>query len=140
VKYVIICLVVVALLSPVIFFYLLYTSTAPMFNEELPEEAVIGKRLWQSKGCVECHTIFGNGGYNAPDLTNSFSIRGEKWLKQFFAKPPMMRPHKQRKHPGLTPKDTRAMLAFFKLLDNIPNLGWPPKPHYTPAPKQQDGQ
>ena len=38
--------------------------------DQLSEQVVAGKRVWQKYNCNDCHTILGFGGYYAP----------EKWL------------------------------------------------------------
>src|SRR4030043_1096693 len=37
--------------------------------ENLSEQVVQGKRVWQKYNCNDCHTILGFGGYYAPDMT-----------------------------------------------------------------------
>ncbi len=131
--------IIIALIAPAIFFILLYNSLSPMLQEEIPENVVVGKRLWQSKGCVECHTLFGNGGYNAPDLTKTVEMRGKDYLEKFFAKPPMMRPHKQRKHPGLIEKEAADLIAFLAFVNEVPIIGWPPEHAKSKADNNSNG-
>src|SRR5574337_705786 len=59
-------------------------------SAEISAEVVEGKRLWQHYDCNDCHTIFGIGGYYAPDVTKTYSIRGQAWLKRFLADPHSM--------------------------------------------------
>ncbi|MHB1420171.1 MAG: c-type cytochrome [Bacillota bacterium] len=94
----------------------------------VPEEVVAGKRVWQEKGCVECHTILGNGGYSAGDVTKVISLRGQNRLEMFFQNPPVMHPSKTRKHMGLDRQQAREMIAYLRFLSRIPTEGWPPQP------------
>lgn len=43
-----------------------------------------GKRIWQEKNCIACHQIYGLGGYLGPDLTNTYSRKGENHIKAFL--------------------------------------------------------
>lgn len=51
----------------------------------------LGQQLFDSQGCVGCHTINGNGGKVGPDLTKVGSKREADWLTQWLKnpKPPM---------------------------------------------------
>ena len=41
-------------------------------NHELIDHQVVrGKELWENNNCMGCHTIMGEGGYYAPELTKS---------------------------------------------------------------------
>ena len=94
-----------------------------------PSEAAIeGKKAWQRRGCVECHTIFGNGGYNAPDLTREVSGRGVPWISHFLQDPPVMRPGTRERHPALNPDEAQSLIEYLKHLDRIVTPGWPPEP------------
>lgn len=47
--------------------YIVNTSTSA---ETLTPSVVAGKRIWEHKGCINCHTILGEGAYFAPELGN----------------------------------------------------------------------
>lgn len=46
--------------------------------------ALDGKRIFQAYNCMDCHTIVGNGGYFAPDLTKEYNAAGPAWLMAFL--------------------------------------------------------
>lgn len=48
------------------------------------QSAIVGKRVFQAYNCMDCHTIVGNGGYLAPDLTKVFKNTGPAWLAAFI--------------------------------------------------------
>jgi len=52
-------------------------------------EAKKGEELFQSKGCVACHTI-GDGKLSGPDLQGVTERREEEWLKKWIKSPDTM--------------------------------------------------
>ncbi len=97
--------------------------------EPIPEEAVLGKRVWQTHECISCHTLFGNGGYIGDDLTNIVSKRSSEELLDFMTKPPVMRPNHKKLHPGLSLEETKNLISYLEFVHKIPTLGWPPEPY-----------
>ena len=56
----------------------------PLFGKEYTEEEAMkllvkGKLVIQSRACMDCHTLLGNGAYYAPDLTKAWL--DPKWEK-----------------------------------------------------------
>lgn len=47
-------------------------------------DPVAGKRAFQAFNCMGCHTILGNGGCFAPDLTKLYGKVGPAWLEAFL--------------------------------------------------------
>ncbi len=45
-------------------------------SDQISEEVIAGKRLWQHYDCNDCHTILGIGGYYAPDASFSEARKG----------------------------------------------------------------
>ncbi len=43
-----------------------------------------GKMNWQKYNCGACHQVYGLGGYLGPDLTNTFSKKGEDYIRVFL--------------------------------------------------------
>ena len=76
-------LVIATLLSAIVFLGMtvdtLRRMPARTHSNQLSERVIEGKWLWQRYDCNDCHTILGIGGYYAPDVTKSYSIRGEAW-------------------------------------------------------------
>ena len=95
--------------------------------QETSAEVASGFAVWRSNGCEGCHTIYGQGGAFAPDLTHIYSQRGEAYLREFWVNPAAVHPN-QRVMPrfGLTISETDNLLAFLDWVDQ--NSGdWPPR-------------
>ena len=50
-------------------------------------EVVAGKDVWHKYNCINCHTLFGEGAYYAPDLTKIAKLRGEQYLTAYMQEP-----------------------------------------------------
>lgn len=98
-------------------------------SDQISAQVVEGKRLWQHYDCNDCHTILGIGGYYAPDVTKSYSVRGEAWLRQFLKNPPAMHPT-GRQMPNLRLADAEIgpVVAYLKWVSEVDTNGWPPSP------------
>lgn len=60
----------------------------PRMHQNLPSQysQLEGARVFESKGCLSCHTI-GGGDKVGPDLKGLFDRRSEKWVKDFIKNP-----------------------------------------------------
>lgn len=91
-----------------------------------------GKEVWHEYNCVNCHTLFGEGAYYAPDLTNIASQRGDQYLIQFMKDPSQFYSVDDygRLMPDLdmTDKEIRQVVAFLGWIDKVHNQDWPPRP------------
>ena len=96
-------------------------------SDQISDQVVEGKRLWQHYDCNDCHTILGIGGYYAPDVTKSYSIRGEAWLRQFLNNPAAMHPTgRQMPNFRLTAAEIGPVVAYLKWVSEVGTNGWPP--------------
>jgi cytochrome c2 len=102
-------------------------------DEEKPNEGndlhEKGEELFQSKGCVACHTI-GKGKLSGPDLMGVTQRREEKWLKEWLKSPDTMimtDPIAKEllkeflvpmPNQGLTDEDIQALIAYLKHEDS----------------------
>ncbi len=120
-------------ISVLLFALLIYHFTTNIDPQTIGTEAAAGKKVWESKGCIECHAVFGNGGYAAPDLTKTFAVRGENWLADFFRDPPMRRPSNKKRHLGLSDKEIPEMIQYLRSVSQIRLLDWPPAPILPPS-------
>jgi len=105
-------------------------STNALRPHDMPPQAAAGWEVWRNTGCEGCHTIYGQGGPYAPDLTHIFAQRGEAYLREFWANPGAFHPG-ERIMPafGLTKNETDNLFAFLEWVgQQDPAQNWPPRP------------
>ncbi len=100
-------------------------------EENLTPEVIHGKELWEKNNCMGCHTIMGEGGYYAPELTKVYERRGEGYIKAVLQSPVPWQPRGRKMVAyHMNEKDTKAMIAFLKWVGEMDLNGFPPKPDY----------
>lgn len=91
-----------------------------------------GKDVWHKYNCVNCHTLFGEGAYYAPDLTKIAQQRGEPYLRAYMRDPSQF--YDEQRHRRLMPKQNLSeeeignLIAFLDWVSKVDNAGWPPRP------------
>jgi nitric oxide reductase subunit C len=101
-------------------------------ESQLTEQVVAGKNVWHKYNCVNCHTLFGEGAYYAPDLTKIAKLRGEPYLTAYMKDPSQF--YDETRHRRLMPKQDLSeqeisnLIAFLGWVSNVDNQGWPPRP------------
>lgn len=106
---------------------------AKLTNSDALTPAVIhGKDVWHKYNCINCHTLFGEGAYYAPDLTKITQHRGEAYLQAYIRDPSKF--YDENKHRRLMPKqglsdqEITDLIAFLDWVSKVDNQGWPPRP------------
>lgn len=100
--------------------------------DKITAEVTRGKDVWHKNNCINCHTVFGEGAYYAPDLTKITKLRGEAYLQAYMRDPSKF--YDENKHRRLMPKqdlserDITDLIAFLDWVSNVDNQGWPPRP------------
>ena len=100
--------------------------------ENITDEVKRGQDVWHAKNCINCHTLFGEGAYYAPDLTKITQHRGAEYLKAFMRDP--SRFYDEQRHRRLMPKQDLSeqnisdLIAFLDWVSKVDNQGWPPRP------------
>ena len=70
-------------------------------SENLTPQVIAGKDVWHKYNCVNCHTLFGEGAYYAPDLTKIAAQRGDAYLQAYLRDPSKF--YDERRHRRLMP-------------------------------------
>jgi nitric oxide reductase subunit C len=100
--------------------------------DAITPEVKHGKDVWHKYNCINCHTLFGEGAYYAPDLTKITQHRGEAYLKAYMRDPSQF--YDERKHRRLMPKQDLSeveiadLVSFLDWVSKVDNQGWPPRP------------
>ena len=100
--------------------------------ENITPEVTHGKDVWHKYNCINCHTLFGEGAYYAPDLTKITQHRGEAYLQAYMRDPAKF--YDENKHRRLMPKQNLSekeisdLIKFLDWVSKVDNQGWPPRP------------
>ena len=95
--------------------------------DQLSEQVVAGKRVWQKYNCNDCHTILGFGAYYAPDMTKVYWRRGVEGIKAVIRNPEKFTTWRKMPRLPLTDKEMEDLVVFLKWTSEIDNQGWPPQ-------------
>ena len=87
-----------------------------------------GKKIWETRNCIGCHTLLGEGAYFAPELGNVVARYGEDGVKAFITSRPADGIPGRRSMPqfNLTEEELDAVAAFLEHVSKINNANWPP--------------
>ena len=100
--------------------------------DQLTAEVIEGKHVWHRNNCINCHTLFGEGAYYAPDLTKITQQRGEAYLTAFLRNPSQFYSEEVHRrlmpNPNLNDTEIAQVIAFLEWVGNVDNQGWPPRP------------
>jgi nitric oxide reductase subunit C len=121
----------VFLISLASFFCLIYYSTTSAKLQAISLQAAKGKLLFQRKSCIECHTVFGNGGYSGGDLTKVYGKLGKTGLRDYLTQPPIIQGAKQKRHDQLTSEESDDLIEYLAFIFSIDTNNWPPQPLYN---------
>ena len=112
--------------------YVVNTSTA---DAPLTDSGVAGKHVGEKKGCIDCHTILGEGAYFAPELGNVMKRWGVQddpqgafdalkgWMD---AMPTGIEGRRQMPQFNLSDEDYRNLADFLLWTNKIRTQNWPP--------------
>ena len=102
----------------------------------------LGKLGSQTKNCMDCHTLLGNGAYYAPDLTKAWidpawqdggvmqaltnKPTKEEAMAEFLQHPSQYATHaRMMPNLGITAKEAKGIVAFLKHMSSIDTNGFP---------------
>lgn len=120
------------------FFFLLFLALTFDTERELPNrdnraaitpEVAAGKHIWETRNCLGCHTLLGEGAYYAPELTKVFERRGPVFIRAMLTDPEKMYPGQRRMWKyDFSERDKDDLIAFFQWIGKVDLNGFPPKP------------
>lgn len=89
-------------------------------RDKIDAQVVRGKHLWETNNCMGCHTILGEGGYYAPELTKVIERKGEEYIKIVLQSPKPWGPNGRKMVAyAMNDDDANAMIAYFKWIGGI---------------------
>ncbi|WP_372884603.1 cytochrome c [Shimia sp.] len=112
--------------------YIVTTSTNV---ETLTESVAAGKKVWEDKACINCHTLMGEGAYFAPELVNVMTRWGvdddpegafdamKGWME---SQPTGIEGRRQMPQFNLSDEEIRNLADFFLWINTIDAQDWPP--------------
>ena len=118
------------------FFVLLFAALIFDTEQRIPERSksaeitpavVRGKHLWETRNCIGCHTLLGEGAYFAPELGNVYKRRGGDFIKAWIkAQPTNVPGRRQMPQFNFTEAQLDDMVEFLKWTGEIDTNRWPP--------------
>ena len=113
----------------------IYIKTTSTDSATLTKSVAAGKHLWEKHGCVNCHTIMGEGAYFAPELGNVMARWGvaddpdaafealKSWMDGM---PTGIEGRRQMPNFNLTDEEYRELADFLLWVNTIRAQDWPP--------------
>ena len=93
-----------------------------------------GKDLWDSSNCMGCHTLLGEGGYYAPELTRVYERRGPDFIRAMLRDPEKMYPGQRKmQNYHFNEAQIEDLVAFFEWIGKMDLNGFPPRPTLMPV-------
>lgn len=100
--------------------------------QNITPEVTLGNKVWHANNCINCHTLFGEGAYYAPDLTKITQLRGEAYLRAYMHDPSKFYDEQKVRRlmptQNLSDEDITGLIAFLDWVSKVDNQGWPPRP------------
>ena len=96
-------------------------------SAEITPAVVRGKHLWETRNCIGCHSLLGEGAYFAPELGNVYQRRGPDFIKAWIKAQPTGAPGR-RQMPNFNFSDAQLddLVEFLKWTNGIDTEKWPP--------------
>ena len=124
-----------------VFFVLLFAALILHTETKIPERSkaaeitpavVRGKHIWETRNCIGCHTLLGEGAYFAPELGNVYVRRGGKdggaeFIKAWMKAQPTQAPgRRQMPQFHLSEQQLDDLVEFLKWTSRVDTANWPP--------------
>jgi len=96
-------------------------------SQNITESVVRGKHIWETRNCIGCHTLLGEGAYFAPELGNVYKRRGPEFIKAWIKGQPTGAPgRRQMPQFNLNDQQLDDMVEFLKWTSEVNTEKWPP--------------
>jgi nitric oxide reductase subunit C len=96
-------------------------------RENITDSVVRGKHIWETRDCIGCHTLLGEGAYFAPELGNVYKRRGPEFIKAWIQGQPTGAPgRRQMPQFNLNDQQLDDVVNFLKWTSEINTNKWPP--------------
>ena len=119
-----------------VFFALLFAAIVFNTEQQIPTrsnaqaitpQVVAGKKLWETRNCIGCHTLLGEGAYFAPELGNVYKRRGPDFIKAWIKSQPTHTPgRRQMPQFDLSEQQLDNLVDFLKWTSEVNTEKWPP--------------
>ncbi len=119
-----------------LFFVLLFIGLVADSSSQIPKrsnQAALtpaverGKTVWETRNCIGCHTLLGEGAYFAPELGNVYKRRGPEFIKAWIKAQPTNAPgRRQMPQFHLSDQQLDDLVEFLKWTNGINTENWPP--------------
>ncbi len=119
-----------------VFFVLLFAALILHTETKIPERSnaaaitpavVRGKHIWETRNCIGCHTLLGEGAYFAPELGNVYTRRGPDFIKAWMQAQPTGAPgRRQMPQFHLNDEQLNDLVEFLKWTNGVNTENWPP--------------
>ena len=94
---------------------------------EITPAVVRGKHIWETRNCIGCHTLLGEGAYFAPELGNVYQRRGPDFIKAWMQAQPTGAPgRRQMPQFHLNDEQLNDLIEFLKWTNGVNTEKWPP--------------
>ncbi|UDF34450.1 UNVERIFIED_ORG: cytochrome c [Shinella sp. XGS7] len=118
------------------FFVLLFAALIFDTEQRIPQRSkaaeitpavVRGKHIWETRNCIGCHTLLGEGAYFAPELGNVYTRRGPDFIKAWMKAQPTQAPgRRQMPQFHLTDAQLDDVVEFLRWTNGVDTEKWPP--------------
>ncbi|MCK5647978.1 MAG: cytochrome c [Gammaproteobacteria bacterium] len=99
-------------------------------RENITDQVILGKKVWEDNNCIGCHTLLGEGAYFAPELGNVYTRFGNSTdaIKGFIMSRPKDGIPGRRSMPqfNLSDEELSAVAEFLKWTSEVNTANWPP--------------
>jgi nitric oxide reductase subunit C len=119
-----------------VFFALLFAAIVFHSEQKIPQRSnaqaitpavVAGKKIWETRNCIGCHTLLGEGAYFAPELGNVYKRRGPEFIKAWIKTQPTGVPgRRQMPQFNLSDQQLDDLTEFLKWTSEVNTEHWPP--------------